>query len=315
MNGISVIVCCYNSADRLRETLTHLSKQALTYAISWEVILVDNNSTDNTLTVANELWHSFKVDIPFKIISENKQGLAHARRKGIDESQYDYLIFCDDDNWLDKNYLQLAFEILENNQVVGMAGGEGEAVLDIKMPAWFEQERASYVVGKQAEKSGALSDRTYLWGAGLVVRKSVLFTAAKFDFRSYLLDREGENLSSGGDSELCNWALLLGYQLWYDQRLKFKHFIPKSRLSMEYVNRLNEGFRNASYWLSKYDYVIFLKQQKRSRLSNFLMGMANLILRPGLNRSHLQFMIGPVWQISKNDDYQFIKRYNRFIYE
>jgi len=315
MRGISVIVCCYNSAGRLRETLIHLSKQELAYAISWEIILVDNNSNDNTPTVANVLWYSFKKDIPFKVISENKQGLAYARRKGIDESQYDYLLFCDDDNWLDKNYLQLAFEILENNQGIGMAGGQSEAVLEIEMPGWFERGKGSYVVGEQAEKSGLLTNRTYLWGAGLVVRKSVLLKAAKFDFESYLRDREGEDLSSGGDSELCNWALLLGYQLWYDQRLKFKHFIPKGRLSVKYANSLNEGFIKASYWLSKYDYIIFLKQQKRTRLINLLRGIAYIILRRGLNRSHLQFMIGPICQISEDDDYQFIKKYNRFIYE
>src|SRR5258708_7275133 len=102
MKGISVIICCYNSAKRIAETLTHLSQQELDLGISWEVILVDNNSQDKTTEVANITWHSFKRDVPFKIILEPRQGLAHARRKGIDESRYDYLLFCDDDNWLEK---------------------------------------------------------------------------------------------------------------------------------------------------------------------------------------------------------------------
>src|SRR5260221_12813032 len=113
MKGISVILCCYNSAQRMGETLTHLANQELDYPIVWENILDDNNSKDNTLSVAKEIWHSLHVGIPFKIISENKQGLAHARRRGIDESKYGYLLFCDDDNWLEKSYLQIAFELLE----------------------------------------------------------------------------------------------------------------------------------------------------------------------------------------------------------
>ena len=310
-----MILCCYNSANRIRETLFHLSKQELDHNVSWEVILVDNNSNDSTLAAANDIWDSFRVDVPFKIISENKQGLAHARRRGIEESNYDYLLFCDDDNWLDKNYLQLGYLILENNRVVGLVGGQSEAVLESETPEWFEGKKWCYVVGEQAGESGPLNNRTYLWGAGLVVRKSVLFVAAKFGFANYLIDRDGENLSSGGDSELCKWAILLGYQLWYDQRLKFKHFVPKNRISMDYVNGLYDGFKIAAYWLSKYDYIIFLKHQRRSKLINFVIGITKLIIRTDLNRSHLQFMIGPICQISPDDDYYFIKTYYRFIYK
>jgi len=310
-----VILCCYNSSKRLPDTLTHLANQEFNTAIPWEIILVDNNSRDNTLSVAEGTWRLLKGTASFKTVIENKQGLAHARRRGIDESRFDYLLFCDDDNWLEKSYIENAFEILENNPTVGMAGGWSEAVLEGEPPEWFERYKGSYIVGRQAPKSGILSNRTYLWGAGLVMRKSVFSFAQKLNFKSYMIDREGDKLSSGGDSELCNWALLLGYQLWYDERLRFKHFIPNNRVSIEYANQLNEGFAKASYWLSKYDYHIFLKHQNRSRLTNFAIGIAKLIFRSGSNRSHLQFMIGPIWKISTENDYQFVKTYYRFIYE
>src|SRR6185437_11337360 len=101
--GISVIICCYNSATRITPTLQHLFNQKGISLSSWEIIVVDNASTDNTCEKAIEIWESFGPGKPdFKVISEPTPGLSAARQKGINEALYDYVLFCDDDNWLDE---------------------------------------------------------------------------------------------------------------------------------------------------------------------------------------------------------------------
>jgi glycosyltransferase involved in cell wall biosynthesis len=113
--GISVIICCYNSSLRLPKTLEYLSNQATGNLFPWEIILVDNNSSDNTSVIATNFWASLDIDVPLIIVEESKPGLIYARNTGINKANYDFLIFCDDDNWLNKNYLCNVYKILNNN--------------------------------------------------------------------------------------------------------------------------------------------------------------------------------------------------------
>ena len=74
--GISVIICCYNSVERIEPTLQHLYAQKGLPTTEWEVILVDNASTDNTASVATGIWESFPGDKPtFKVLTEVTPGL------------------------------------------------------------------------------------------------------------------------------------------------------------------------------------------------------------------------------------------------
>ena len=102
-DGISVIICCYNSSTLLPRTLEHLALQDVPENILWELIIVDNNSNDDTAEVARKEWEKYKIDIPFKVVYESNPGLSYARQKGVKEASFELLLFCDDDNWLEKN--------------------------------------------------------------------------------------------------------------------------------------------------------------------------------------------------------------------
>ena len=106
---ISVIICCYNSSSRIVPTLEHLLLQKRSYVIKWELIIVDNNSTDNLESIVNKVWE--QSNIPLSIVKESQPGLSFARMKGIETATSDLLIFCDDDNWLASNFIQKSFEI------------------------------------------------------------------------------------------------------------------------------------------------------------------------------------------------------------
>ncbi|MBL7858080.1 MAG: glycosyltransferase family 2 protein [Cyclobacteriaceae bacterium] len=264
MQSASVIICCYNSAPRLGQTLKHLALQH-TSALSWEIILVDNASTDDTKKVAYNLWQEFsRTDVPLKIVDQPIQGLSYAREKGIQSASFDILIFCDDDNWLDSNYLVEACSVLRSDLKIGALGGTGTAVSDVPLPKWFEQYKGCFACYPQAKQSGELTDaHSFLYGAGLVVKREVLQKLSTNNFIPVLPDRVGTKLTSGGDTELSYAIRLSGYKLWFSDKLKFEHYLPASRLTETYLYKLVAAMSYCSGLLLLYNYVLLGKPMNR----------------------------------------------------
>lgn len=252
MSGISVIICCYNSAGRLPATLRHLAAQACG-AVPWEVVVVDNNSSDDTAEVARQQWQQLGAPAPLTVVPEPRPGLSMARDKGLAHARYGLVLFCDDDNWLEADYLREAHELMRQDPAIGVLGGLNTAVADVPLPAWFEQVSYAYACGPQADQDGEVSpQRLYVAGAGMVVRRHLFAELAQVGFESQLLDRKGEELSSGGDSELCLLAALLGHKVAYSSRLRLQHYMPAGRLQWSYLRRLMQGHAHSSYRLEFY---------------------------------------------------------------
>ncbi|WP_460893931.1 glycosyltransferase [Rufibacter soli] len=241
IRGVSLIICCYNSATRLPKTLGHLFSQVVPQGILWEIIVVNNASADNTEDIAQDLYASSQSAIPFRVINEHQPGLNFARIAGLQASAYEYMIWVDDDNWLQSDYVENAYHIMEGNNQIGVLGGIGIPVLEVTAPAWFEKYQLAYAAGKQANQSGEIKDYGFLYGAGAVIRKSAWLEVLKAGFQSILTDRRGSDLLCGGDVELENAMRLAGYKLWYDERLVFQHFIPKERLNWDFILRSTKG--------------------------------------------------------------------------
>lgn len=255
VKGVSVIVCCYNSAKRLPATLAHLANQKIS-GIGWEIILIDNASTDDTRLVAQEIWDGYRKSVPFKIITEHRQGLSYAREQGLSKAQYGYVIFCDDDNWLAEDYVQRSFEIMEPDAQIGIAGGVCKAVCETTAPEWFDKYKGYYAVGKQFDNTGDITDtRGYLWGAGMILRKSVWLKVKEMGFQSILSDRKGKSISSGGDTEICLVFRQAGYKLYYDESLRLQHFVPASRLVWPYLVKLHKSSARSILYFQMYWYI------------------------------------------------------------
>lgn len=253
--GISVVLCCYNSAKRLQSTLEHLAKQKVPTQILWEIIIVDNNSDDNTTHFAKKIWENLHVSVPFKIISEQQQGLSFARKTGVVASKYKYILFCDDDNWLEENYIASAYEIMESNPQIGVLGSQSKVVSNGEIPFWFPSYQKDYAVGVQNIESGDVTFRRFVWGAGLVLRKSVLEKFYELNIYSLLTGRKEKQLLSGDDSEMCFWFIWSGYKLWYDENLVLQHFMPQNRLTKKYLKKMLEGHQEAQKYLTIYNIV------------------------------------------------------------
>ncbi|HLO83265.1 MAG TPA: hypothetical protein VK166_20020, partial [Chitinophagaceae bacterium] len=80
--------------------------------------------------------------------------------------------------------------------------------------------------------------KTWIWGAGMVLRNSYMRRLYQAGFSHINSDRKGESLSSGGDSEICYWHLITGKKLWYNDKLIFHHYISAERLSKEFSERI-----------------------------------------------------------------------------
>ena len=255
--GISVIICCYNSASRIQTTLKHLAVQDISGKFECEIIIVNNDSTDETEAVVNQVWCECGNPYPLKIVFEKTPGLAFARKCGVKEAKYSYGVFCDDDNWLATNYLSRVFEILATNDNVGIVGGCSTPVLNNEAPPWFYTNCSRYAVGIQANQTGDITHRGYIWGAGMGFRTWLLKEIFELGLNPLVTDRKKDILTSGGDAEISAWFIFAGYRLWYDQALVFQHYIPKSRLTSSYYEKRLSDTQTDKMWPTYRNYVPF----------------------------------------------------------
>lgn len=251
--GVSIVVCCYNSVARLHETIGHVVQQKTNNTFPWELVIVDNASTDNTFELAKEILQTSSIQ--FQVVKETTAGLSSARRKGFSVSKFDYLLYCDDDNWLAQNYVQRAFEIINANEKIAILGGMGEAVFETIEPAWFKKLEKNFAVGDQSSSKESLLQVTEVYGAGFTVRKAFLQQLFTSGIQNVLSDRSGGQLISGGDTEWCYLARYFGKEVWYCRDLKFKHLMTTGRMSWDYLKKLHFGFGRTNIYTHAYKYV------------------------------------------------------------
>jgi glycosyltransferase involved in cell wall biosynthesis len=251
--GVTVIICTYNGVKRLAKTIDHIARLQVPDHISWEVILADNASTDGSGSFGEAEWAKHHLqEVPFSIINEPTPGKLYALQRAIKEAAYEYLIICDDDNWLASDYVSIAYPLLESMPEVAAIGGLGIPVTDgAPLPGWFKDYEFAYAVGPQAKTDGVIPQRSILWGAGLCTRKSVYLSMYK-TYPSFLPEHD-INILSAEDTEYCLRLILKGYRLYYDSRLIYHHFIPDFKLTAQFRDeKLIKGFKESGIILRKY---------------------------------------------------------------
>lgn len=252
--GVSVLICCHNAAGRLAPTLRHLLAQQTSGAVPWEVLVVDNASTDGTADVARSVW---PVDhpAPLRVISEPRLGVGHARVRGLAEASYEYISFVDDDNWVSPQWVETICDIFDWNPEAGGCCSKNEAVCETPPPPWFDRYKRSYAVGDWGP-AGRYTSFADTWGAGFSLRRTAWQQLLQAGFSLRLKGRQGNQLTSGEDTEIVAAICLLGWKIWYDPRLHLRHFMPARRLTWNYLRGLWRGFGNADVALNWYSYVL-----------------------------------------------------------
>ena len=242
----SVVVCTRNPHEgRLRRTLDALKGQTMDRA-RWELLLIDNASDPGLCGAVDLSWHR-----NVQVIREEVVGLTPARLRGIRESAGQIIVFVDDDNVLQPDYLEQAWEIACANQKVGVYGGSVSAEFEKPCPGWLvplQRGLAISEIDRDHCSSDRFSPEGLPFGAGLCVRSTVARTYAlqvATDVVRRRLDRRGQELASGGDMDLVWTALDLGFWAGRFSSLRLLHLIPASRMTEDYVVRLYAGFAAA----------------------------------------------------------------------
>ena len=239
---LSVVVPTHNGSARLPTTLAHIAAQQPPRGLAWEVILVDNGSTDDTSATAVAAWPA-GAPVPLRVVREPRLGLSHAHVRGFAEAKGELVTWVEDDNWIAPDWLELVSMTMREHPQVGACGGFNEPVCEIPPPAWFETFQSAYAAGPQGDARGDVTaTRGYLWGAGLTVRKAAWDHLVGHGFSPFLVDRQGSaNFNSGGDTEICFALRLSGWRLWFEPRLRLRHFLLAHRLDWRYLRRLFRG--------------------------------------------------------------------------
>jgi GT2 family glycosyltransferase len=263
--GVSVVICTHNGARRLPETLAHLRAQQVPREIKWEVLLIDNASTDDTAEVACRCWPD-EAPTQLRILHEPRIGLSNARARAFAEAKYELVSFVDDDNWVNADWVELASRVMSTDPEIGAVGGVNEAAADVALPSWFDRYAGYYAVLSESEFSLLGVPPKRLIGAGMTVRKSAWERLLGQGFHSWLTDRSGRRLSAGGDTELTIALGQNGWKLELDPRLRLKHFMPPNRLDWRYLRRMARAHAASHVALAAY-HTDADKVQARSRIS------------------------------------------------
>src|SRR6202030_3837401 len=163
--GISVVICAHNSAKRLPETLKHLRAQKTPPDLKWEIILVDNASTDDTPAVAERCWPN-DGSAPLRVVHEPRLGLTFARECGIEQARYDVVVQVDDDNWIDPTFLEAAASVMASHPEIAGAGGDGVPRCELTPPPWFDSVKGGVSFGQLGEAHDITEDPGMVSGAG-----------------------------------------------------------------------------------------------------------------------------------------------------
>jgi glycosyltransferase involved in cell wall biosynthesis len=207
------------------------------------MLLIDNASDEAIVDRVDLSCHPNA-----RYIREAALGLTHARVRGINESRGNLLIFVDDDNVLDNDYLERAVQIAADCTQIGAFGGSVKAEFEASPPNWvtpFISGLAVDELDRDYWANIASWSRATPFGAGMCVRRSVAKAyAASTETQPLrkLLDRSGTTVASGGDSDLAWTAVDLGMGTGRFKSLGLTHLIPKRRLTEDYIVKLQASF-------------------------------------------------------------------------
>ncbi len=248
---ISVIICTHNPhTARITRVLRSLMRQTID-ADTWELLLIDNAS------IPAFRWPDGSGDdAKLRIISEPMLGLTFARRRGVAEARGEFIVFVDDDNVLEPDYLAQVLAAFHRLPRVGAIGGKSQGEFAAMTEPWQREFFSLLAVrdlgaqelyslppapGETIKEYPACAPI----GAGMAVRRTALDGWVAAAGHSKIYDRAGADLSSAGDNDLVLQVLRSGWAVAYIPSLVLTHLIPGTRLHPRYLARLNRGIQRS----------------------------------------------------------------------
>lgn len=213
--------------------------------------MVDNASTDETSDIVSE-FSTGHPNISVRVVKEQKLGTGYARQRGMKEALHDLILFVDDDNWLDPDYLSVVAETMRRNPGIAALGGMSSAHCEGPEPHWLTKYQEWYAVTGPPSEAARLMSVDFLWTAGSTFRREAVERVRSLKLPFLVAGRRGTSLDAGEDEELCHLIRLSGGQLFRHPGLHFRHYLPSRRLTWDYLRRLNYAGGMVSVELDAY---------------------------------------------------------------
>ncbi len=229
---ISIIICSYNRGQFIGEALDSLAKQTLS-ADKFEIIIVNNNSTDNTESICKKFIAQHPV-LDIKYVLETNQGLSFARNRGIAESKYSIITYIDDDAYAKPDFLEIIFNYFKMHPQTAGLGGKVTPRYEIAEPVWMNKYLYGFVtkvdLGQQARP---FRGNEYPAGCNMTYRKDLLEQVGGFN----------NKLKWRADDKYINFKIReLSDQIVYLPDLEVEHTIDDYRTSDENFKKLSWKF-------------------------------------------------------------------------
>jgi glycosyltransferase involved in cell wall biosynthesis len=291
----TVIICTYNRAQNIPQCIEHLACQQGTEDFSWEVLIVDNNSNDNTREVVQELANESSITIRYAF--EPHQGLNYARNTGIRESKGRYFCYVDDDILVSPIWLSSLFNALVTNDADAV-GGRIHLDPDITLPEWISDDAMGFLgyqdYGAQAFRMDGI--KQYPYGGNMSFHRRVV---EKIGFFNPNLGRKGEGrkrgeLFKGAETDFFHrLSAIDDTRIFYEPSAIVYHQVLPHQLQKKYFLTIhfNAGVQKAFYDDSSYRRLflgvpLFIYPQLARAIFSYL----GLLLAKGPNHAFRQLM-------------------------
>lgn len=241
---ISAIICAFNRANYLRKAIQSLVEQSLDTSF-YEILVVDNRSTDNTQQVATE---EFAHVANLRYIYEPIQGLPQARNTGWRNARGMYVAYLDDDAIASPQWLEKVLEVFETvTPQPGCVGGKIEAIWEAPRPVWLSDKLLPWLtVIDLHNRPLFLEENQFIVGANMAFSQKILqeLSGFKEDFNSMFYNEE---------LWMQKQLRKVGYRCFYDPNVKVGHHISGSRLRQKYLikRHYRQGIADAFLYLDQ----------------------------------------------------------------
>jgi len=234
----TVLICTNNRADLLAETLDCLALSR-TNELRWNVIVVDNNSTDRTFEVVTSRMTNYPV--PLRYVFEPRQGKSNALNTGLAQTDAAIIVFTDDDVRVSEGWLEAACRPMlpaSGDPSVDYTGGPVLPIWEQPCPSWLDDTRSdlwgTLAILDYGSHPFIFEDRRRVpLGANMAVRRALIDRIGGFDPE---LGRRGNSLLGQEQAEFFCRARAIGARGMYVPEMSLHHHVPARRLTRDYFH-------------------------------------------------------------------------------
>lgn len=232
---LTIAIPTYNGATRLKLVLDRLQQQIGVEGINWEVLIVDNNSKDNTAQVVRDYQNNWPSSSSLHYEVEKQQGAAFARLKAIQVAQGDLIGFLDDDTPPALNWAAEAIKFAQMHPQAGAIGSQIHGEYEVEPPPDFKRIASFFAITERGDQAHIYTPQMKMLppSAGLVVRKEAWLNCVPE--RPFLSGRSRHSILNSEDLEAILSIQNGGWEVWYNPTMEIWHHIPRERLTRDYL--------------------------------------------------------------------------------